>query len=122
MDRQTDSLDHLLSARMAKLAELPMEGSIVATVTAQIDQAAKRRRSIAREWVLLAAAAMSALIVLSVLPGIGLAVGEMFGVFLTGLNETLTKLLVSVSQSDTITPFAWLILIVPAGLLITAEW
>lgn len=123
---KADPLDQILSARMANLAEMPQQGSIVEPIKTQLDQEMDQRTRLSRQWVLLAAAAMSTMIVLSVLPEIGLALGEVVGVYFSGLSaglsETLTTLRVNVSQPETVTPFIWLIVLVPASLLLTTEW
>ena len=122
MASEQDNLDQLLSARMSKLAEHPLEDSIVDNVASRlIDQSLSEidvRHSNIREWVLLSAGAIALIVVAAFLPEFTVPAEAPY---LASLREGFEEMVHGASQLSVLGPYVWLILLLPAGLVFAFE-
>ena len=127
-----DSLDRLLAARMAALGDKPLSNSVADAVLQKIDiqkidaqesvqDQIQFKHSARREWVLFTAAALSAVVMFSMLAGADLAQPETTSTLMSDVRDTLTVGWQSFSNSDLATPYLWLLLLLPAGLWVVIE-
>ena len=127
MGNTHDSLDELLAARMAKLSDRPQANSIADAVLQKIDAQEsvqgqmEFKHSSRREWVLFTAAAISAVVMISLLAGVDPVQVETTSTLMSGMRETINTGLQSFSSSGLATPYLWLLLLLPAGLWVVIE-
>ena len=124
-----DDLERLLSARMAKLGTQKgaekQSHSFADQVLQRIEEDTPAQidleLSSVREWVLFSAALLGAVIVMFTLAGLDTSLLDSASTIAASLRETVATTLETSSFETLASPYAWLLLLIPAGLLVTAD-
>ena len=125
MAKTEDPFEQMLTARMAHLSNDVQADSIVERVVERIEDNTKNQiefaHAPARVWVLSVAAVLGAVIMMTVLAGTGWPLVDS-AEFVEGLREAFTVSFATDSQSSLAAQYAWLVLLLPAGFLLSTEW